>query len=248
MGNRGLLDGQVALVTGAAQGMGESFARLLADAGARVVVTDVNAALGQSVADSIGPDAMFVKHDVSSETDWAALIAAVEKKFGAISILVNNAGIAVWGSLEKSPLSDARRMIEVDQIGVFLGMRAVIPSMRKAGKGSIINIASVASLKGTIGLTLYSACKWAVRGMTKCAAMELGADNIRVNAIAPGAIMTERQLRLWHTPQTAAALVARQALHAQVTEADVADAVLFLAADDSRMITKQCITVDAGLR
>jgi 3alpha(or 20beta)-hydroxysteroid dehydrogenase len=239
MGNRGLLDGQVALVTGAAQGMGESFARLLADAGARVVVTDVNAALGQSVADSIGPDAMFVKHDVSSETDWAALIAAVEKKFGAISILVNNAGIAVWGSLEKSPLSDARRMIEVDQIGVFLGMRAVIPSMRKAGKGSIINIASVASLKGTIGLTLYSACKWAVRGMTKCAAMELGADNIRVNAVHPGMIATAMTTGM-ADPQN-------QPFKRKGSPEEVGRTVLFLASDESSYTTGCDFTVDGGM-
>jgi len=237
--HKGLLDCRVAVVTGAAQGMGESFARQLAAAGARVVLTDINVTLGQSVADSIGPNAMFVKHDVSSETDWAAMIAAAEKQFGPISVLVNNAGIAWWESLEKSPVSEARRMIEVDQIGVFLGMQAIIPSMRKAGVGSIINIASVASLKGTIGLTVYSACKWAVRGMTKCAAMELGADNIRVNAVHPGMIDTAMTTGM-ADPQN-------QPIKRKGSTEEVGRTVLFLASDESSYTTGCDFAVDGGM-
>lgn len=233
------LTGQVAIVTGAAQGMGESFARQLAAAGAKVVVSDINDALGQAVADSIGENACFLHHDVSSADDWRRVIAATEDKFGPVSTLVNNAGIAWFESLENSPEAEARRMIEVDQIGVFLGMQTIIASMRKAGGGSIINIASVASLKGTEGLTVYSACKWAVRGMTKCAALELGKDNIRVNAVHPGMIATAMTVDM-EDPQN-------QPLTRKGLPEEVGATVLFLASSASSYTTGCDFTVDGGM-
>lgn len=233
------LDGRVAIVTGAAQGMGESFARQLAAAGARVVVSDVNETLGAAVAAEIGANAIFVRHDVSSSADWSAAIEQAEAAFGPIGILVNNAGIAWFESLENSPESEARRMIEVDQMGVFLGMQAIIPSMRKAGGGSIVNIASVASTKGTAGLTVYSACKWAVRGMTKCAALELGADNIRVNAVHPGMIATAMTTEM-PDPQN-------QPLKRKGLAEEVGETVLFLASDHSSYTTGCDFIVDGGM-
>lgn len=233
------LKGRVAVVTGAAQGMGESFARCLAAAGASVVVSDINVPLGNAVASNIGSNALFIEHDVASRSAWQRMIAATEHRFGPISVLVNNAGIAWFESLENSPEAEARRMIEVDQIGVFLGMQAVIPSMRKAGNGSIINIASVAALKGTKGLTVYSACKWAVRGMTKCAALELGVDNIRVNAVHPGMIdtaMTKEMSDPLNQPFTR-----------KGSPDEVARTVLFLASDESSYTTGCDFPVDGGM-
>lgn len=230
---------RVAIVTGAAQGMGESFARRLHAAGARVVVGDINDAAGRAVAASLGERCLYRHHDVSRWTSWLETIEAVEQSFGPVSVLVNNAGIAWFESLENSPEEQARRMIEIDQLGVFLGMKAIIPSMRKAGSGSIINIASVASLKGTEGLTVYSACKWAVRGMTKCAALELGKDNIRVNAVHPGMIATAMTTEM---PDPLG-----QPLPRKGGPEEVAETVLFLASDASSYTTGCDFVVDGGM-
>lgn len=233
------LANRTAIVTGAAQGMGESFARKLAAAGANVVLSDINDALGRQVAADVGERALFVHHDVSSSADWQAVIAEAERAFGPVGVLVNNAGIAWFESLENSPEAEARRMIEVDQLGVFLGMQAIIPSMRKAGGGSIVNIASIASMKGTEGLTVYSACKWAVRGMTKCAALELGVDNIRVNAVHPGMIATAMTTDM-EDPQD-------QPLKRKGLPEEVAATVLFLASDESAYTTGCDFVVDGGM-
>jgi 3alpha(or 20beta)-hydroxysteroid dehydrogenase len=230
---------RVAIVTGAAQGMGASFARQIAAAGAQVVVADINEALGAGVAADIGERAIFVRHDVSSSASWQEAVAAAEAAFGPVNILVNNAGIAWFETLENSPEAAARRMIEVDQMGVFLGMQAIIPSMRKAGGGSIINIASVASLKGTEGLTVYSACKWAVRGMTKCAALELGGDNIRVNAVHPGMIATAMTTEM-ADPQG-------QPFKRKGTPEEVGQTVIYLASDQSAYTTGCDFVVDGGM-
>ncbi|WP_264425003.1 glucose 1-dehydrogenase [Novosphingobium sp. KCTC 2891] len=233
------LSGQVAIVTGAAQGMGESFAVQLAAAGARVVVADINDALGTAVAERIGEGAMFVHHDVTSRAEWDAVIAAAEERWGPVSILVNNAGIAVWGSMETVDEAEARKMLDVDLMGVLIGMQAVIPTMRRAGHGSIVNIASVASMKGTEGLTVYSAAKWAVRGMTKCAALELGADNIRVNAVHPGMIATAMTVDM-PDPQG-------QPIKRKGGPDEVGNTVLFLASDASSYTTGCDFVVDGGM-
>lgn len=233
------LAGKVALVTGAAQGMGESFARNLAAAGARVLVTDVNDALGRQVAADLGGAARYQRLDVSSRADWDAAIAVAEAAFGPVSVLVNNAGIALWGELATFPESELRRMLDVDLVGVYLGMQAVVPTMRKAGGGSIVNIASVASLKGTVGLTAYSACKWAVRGMTKCAAMEYGVYNIRVNAVHPGMIDTAMTTGM-EDPQN-------QPFKRKGSPDEVARTVVFLASDESSYTTGCDFPVDGGM-
>jgi len=233
------LAGKIALVTGAAQGMGAAFVASLACEGAMVVATDIvekPAGYGVDLPDN---SVAYLHLDVSDAKAWARVVDEVVSRYGEISILVNNAGIAWFADLENSAPEDVMRMISIDQMGVFHGMQTVVPSMKRNGGGSIINIASVASLKGTPGLLAYSACKWAVRGMTKCAALELGPFGIRVNAVHPGMIdtqMTEGMDEPTHLP-----------LPRKGSKDEVAKTVVFLASDDSSYSTGGDFVVDGGM-
>ncbi|HLY56155.1 MAG TPA: glucose 1-dehydrogenase [Stellaceae bacterium] len=235
----GKLEGKVAIVTGAARGMGKAFAEALAGEGAKVVVSDLLEPEGRAVAARLGGNGLFIRHDVSKAADWHRAIDETESRFGPVSILVNNAGIAWFATLEDSAEADVRRMIEIDQLGVFLGMQSIVPSMRRAGGGSIINIASVASLKGTPSLLAYSACKWAVRGMTKCAALDLGGYGIRVNAVHPGMIDT-----IMSDPFDPPL---GQPIPRKGSPQEVARTVLFLASDESSYTTGCDFVVDGGM-
>ncbi len=233
------LSGEIALVTGAARGMGASFVRILAEHGAFVIATDI---VEQPDGYATGLPAGKVDYmhlDVSDEGQWQEVVDAVVERHGEISILINNAGIAWFADLEQSDREAVMDMIAVDQMGVFHGMKAVTPSMKRLGSGSIINIASVASLKGTPGLLAYSACKWAVRGMTKCAALELGHYGIRVNAVHPGMIDTDMTLGM------------EEPVHLPIPRkgscSEVAKTVLFLASDDSSYTTGGDFIVDGGM-
>ena len=186
----GRLDDKVALVSGGARGMGQSHCRLFASEGAKVLVADVLDDEGAAVAADIGANAVYQHLDVTSEDDWAAAIDVVMGTFGRLDVLVNNAGIAEPSPLADLTLESYRKVTEVNQTGVFLGMRAAIRPMIASGGGSIINISSIDGLIGMNNLTSYIASKWAVRGMTKTAAMELGPVGIRVNSIHPGFIRT----------------------------------------------------------
>ena len=189
----GKLDGQVALISGAARGQGEAEARLFAREGAAVVLGDVLEAEGQRVAESIidsGGQAMFRKLDVSDQSNWAELVEQTTGQFGKLSILINNAGILRAALIEDSSLQEYLEVIKINQIGVWLGMRAAIKPMREAGGGCIINTSSTAGYEGYPGLSAYVSSKFAVRGMTKVAAIELGPYNIRVNSVHPGPIDT----------------------------------------------------------
>src|SRR5262245_1648018 len=180
MGKR--LDGKVALITGAARGQGEAEARLFVTEGARVVLGDVRDELGEKVAASLGAAARYVPLDVAREEHWQRAVALAEREFGRLDVLVNNAGIfSEFGATELCTLESYQKTIAVNQIGPFLGMKAAIPAMRRAGGGSIVNVCSTAGLQGTPGMVAYTASKWALRGMTKGVALEVGRDNIRVN-------------------------------------------------------------------
>lgn len=193
------LQGTVAIVTGGARGMGASHVRGLVGRGARVVIADVLDAEGSALAAELGDDTVFVHHDVTDESQWQAVVARAEERFGPVATLVNNAGIVTWGSIEDMPVSDWQRTIDINLTGVWLGMHTVIPSMKRAGGGNIVNISSTAGLQGYGSIGAYVASKWGVRGLTKTAALELGPVGIRVNSIHPGPIRTAMTSGTWET-------------------------------------------------
>lgn len=239
------LDGKVAIVTGAARGQGESEARLFAAAGARVVLTDLLAEEGEAVAASIGEAAVFVRHDVTSADGWAEVAERAREAFGRIDVLVNNAGIWRTAPVDQETEERFERILRINLVGPFLGIRAVVPSMREAGGGSIVNISSTAGLRGIPGHAAYGSSKFGLRGLTRSSALDLAADGIRVNSVHPGAI---------DTPMIAAAGYERGAggfdrapLHRVGVPEDVAELVLFLASDASSYITGTEFAIDGGL-
>lgn len=184
------LEGKVAIVTGGARGMGEATVRLFVEHGARVVIGDIARDQGEALAEELGDAAVFCPMDVTSEPDWDTAIAAAQA-LGPLNVLVNNAGIVHMASILDTSREDFMRVVEVNQLSTFLGVKAVIDPMKAAGGGSIINISSIDGLHSCSGLGAYSASKWAVRGFTKAAAIELGQYGIRVNSVHPGGIFTE---------------------------------------------------------
>ncbi len=187
----GDLDNEVAIITGAARGMGAMHARTFVDQGAKVVITDIDEDAGAALAEEIGENTVFMKLDVSDEGDWSRVVEGAEERFGPITVLVNNAGLGIFKLLEEITADDFRRVFEIDELGVFLGMKAVVPSMKRAGHGSIVNISSVSGLRGAPTGVAYCASKHAVTGMTRAAASELGQFDIRVNSLHPGSVQTD---------------------------------------------------------
>ena len=186
----GRFDGTVALISGGARGMGAAHVRGLVDEGAKVIFGDILDDDGKHLEEDLGASAHFVHLDVTKDEDWVAAVAAAEKEYGPISLLVNNAGIVSYGAVDEMDPDEFRRVIDINLTGTFLGMHYAVPSMRKAGGGATINISSTAGLMGYATISAYGASKWGVRGMTKAVAMELGKDNIRVMSIHPGPIRT----------------------------------------------------------
>jgi 3alpha(or 20beta)-hydroxysteroid dehydrogenase len=184
----GKLPGRVALVTGAAQGIGGATASLLAAEGARVAVCDIKDSEGKALAASIG--GLFYHLDVTDESDWARVAADIKSDLGPVTILVNNAGIGAAGGVQNTSTADWRRIMSVNVDGPFFGIREVSPHMIEVGEGVIINISSTAGLIGTTGITAYATSKWALRGLTKCAALDLADHNIRVVSVHPGVVRT----------------------------------------------------------
>ncbi|MFZ3599432.1 SDR family NAD(P)-dependent oxidoreductase [Streptomyces sp. BH104] len=186
------LENVTAIVTGGASihGIGRATARLLLSQGADVVIADIQDDEGKELAAELGPKAMYMHVDVSSETDWNGLVAAAGERFGKVNALVSCAGIALDGTIESTSTADYERVVGISQTGVWLGIRSVAPALRAAGGGSIVNVSSVAGTVGQPGLGSYSAAKWAIRGITRQAALELAASGIRVNAVLPGFVDT----------------------------------------------------------
>lgn len=240
----GRLDGRVALVTGAAspRGQGAAEARLLAGEGAVVVLADVADDEGERTAAAIGTAATYRHLDVTSEAGWAEVVAWMLAQHGRIDVLVNNAGIWLAKPLEDTTLDDYRRVIDINQVSVFLGMRAVLPAMREAGVGSIVNISSLAGLRGARVPLAYAASKWAVRGMSRQAAAELAPHGIRVNAVFPGYVDTG-MIDAGHEE-----IAQRVPLGGRLAAPEeVAEVVLFLASDASRYMSGAELVVDGAV-
>jgi 3alpha(or 20beta)-hydroxysteroid dehydrogenase len=243
----GCLEGKVAIVTGAARGQGAAAARLFVAEGARVVIGDVLDDLGKELADSLGEAAIYRHLDVSSEDDWKAVVDETVETLGGVDVLVNNAGILRFAALPDMPLEDYMRVVNVNQVGTFLGMRAVAKPMMAAGKGSIVNISSVEGLAGMPYLTAYTSTKFAIRGMSKVAALELGPNGIRVNSVHPGMIETDmvKDAAGGHDIDLSPA-AKRIPLRRMGTSEDIAEVVLFLASDRSAYVTGAELAADGG--
>jgi len=240
------LAGKIAIVTGAARGQGAAEARLLAEAGAQVLICDVLDAEGRETAAAItsaGGKAEYRHLDVADEAQWADTVAYVKQALGGLNILVNNAGVALRvPSMIETSLADWNRLMSINLTGAFLGIRTAAPLIRDSGGGAIVNTGSIAGITGHFA-TAYSSTKWGIRGLTKSAAMEFAPWGIRVNAVHPGIVLTELvnqsvdfvEAMTWMTPMQRAA-----------TPDDIAKVVLFLACDDSGYITGHDIAVDGG--
>jgi 3alpha(or 20beta)-hydroxysteroid dehydrogenase len=241
----GRLDGKVAVVTGGARGQGEAEVRRFAAEGANVIAADIRAEQGEALAAELGSSVAFVRHDVADEASWASLVAFAHDHFGGLDVLVNNAGIAYTAPIGKHTLADYERVITVNQIGVFLGMRSVIEPMTNAGGGSIVNISSGAGLRATKYMIAYAASKYAVTGMTAAAALELARYKIRVNSIHPGVIDTP-MLGDVGDPNDSA-IVRLTPLRRVGSPDEIANVALFLASDESSYMTGAHLAVDGGL-
>ncbi len=241
----GRLDGKAAIVTGGAHGMGRAIVRRFVAEGALVAVADIDVDAGSALAAELGPAARFVELDVGSEEQWEAAMSETVGAFGRLDVGVNNGGIVIHSSLEDTTLADYERIVRVNQIGTFLGMRAMAAPMRAAGGGSIVNMSSLRGLVGGPGLLAYTATKFAVRGMTKAAALELGADGIRVNSIHPGAVAT--RLIGNADPADLDARFAHQAVPRIARPEEIAHLALFLASDESSYSTGSEFVADGGV-
>jgi len=244
--SEGRVAGKVAVITGAARGQGEAEARLFASEGAKVIVADVLDELGQAVAGDIGEAATFVHLDVSSQSDWEAA-AGVAEDLGGASVLVNNAAILIPSAIEDTSLDDYMKVISVNQIGTFLGMKAVFAQMKAKRGGSIVNISSVDGLQSKNGLISYSASKFAIRGMTKTAAVEWGRFGIRVNSVHPGGVNTVMGNPM-NDPVAEKEPYQFHAINRIGRPEEIATAVLFLASDEASYITGAELSVDGGWR
>ena len=258
----GRLDGRVAIVTGAARGMGEATARLFVDEGARVVLTDVLDDEGVTVASSIGEAAIYLHLDVTDEGSWSAVLATTIETFGVPDVLVNNAGILASGSVTATDVATFEKVMAVNVTGPFIGMKVVGRAMADAGHGSIVNISSIGGMVGLSYLPAYVASKWALRGLTKSVAIELGPRGVRVNSVHPGGVATVMGGGGAHVlgeapapgeidPDPALRALDERSSHQPIPRTgrpiEVARLSLFLACDESSYCTGTEFVVDGGM-
>jgi 3alpha(or 20beta)-hydroxysteroid dehydrogenase len=238
------LAGKVAIITGAAQGMGAAHAKAFIEQGAKVVLTDLNEEKGAALATELGENALFVKQNVASEEEWATVVAKAEEAFGPVNVLVNNAGISLNKFMLELSLDEYMKIVNINQVSVFLGMKAVASSMAKAGGGSIVNISSINGIVG--GAVGYTDTKFAVRGMTKAAALNLAHMGIRVNSVHPGVIATPMIMQ-----EDAKEAIEEFSKHIPLKRVsqpeEVSQLVVFLASDESSYSTGAEFVVDGGI-
>ena len=248
------LEGKIAIITGAARGTGEQTARLFVQEGARVVIADVLEDEGRAVAADLGESAAFVGLDVTEESSWAGVVEKTAERFGAPTVLVNNAGLLHMSALVDTSAADVERLWRVNALGPFLGTKAVAKAMRSAGGGSIVNVASVDGLTVKNGLAAYAPTKWALRGLTRVSAIELGQMGIRVNVVCPeagGPVMRREFTPESIDPMDTLAFTHGVIPHNQTRPGieiirDIARMILFLASDESLSCTGADYPVDAG--
>ena len=244
----GRLDGKVALITGGARGMGKSHVRHFVAEGARVIFGDVLDDKGEYVAAGLGEQSCrYTHHDVTSEDDWAAAVALAAQAFGRLDVLVNNAGVLAFAPIADMPLADFRRVLEVNAVGCWLGMKAVIDPMTKSGGGSIVNISSIEGFTGAEGLSAYSASKFAIRGMTKVAARELARFGIRVNSVHPGGVLTRMVVDSAGARTDGEAFIKAMPLARFAEPVEISRLVAYLASDDSSYSTGSEFIADGGI-
>lgn len=247
MSAMGRLSGKVALITGGAQGIGEAIVRKFAQHGAVVVIADIQHERGAQVAGSIGGKAGFVPLNVCDPASWSTAIDEVAARHGGLDVLVNNAGNGCGGPIETQDVDQHRAIVDLNLNGVWLGVRAAVPALAQRGGGSIVNISSIDGLAGVAGLSTYVATKFAVTGMTKALALELGNRGIRVNSVHPGIVDTTQDRGM--SPAQMARLqkaIARQPIQRMARAEEVANAVLFFASDESSYCTGSQLLVDGG--
>ena len=245
------LEGKVAIISGGARGMGAAEARLFAKEGARVVIGDVLDDQGKQVEAEIaetGGEATYVHLDVTSEADWANAVRTAIGSFGKLDVLVNNAGIAIWSARDDATAEEWDRVMDVNAKGVFLGTKAAIPEMRKAGGGSIVNISSISGMVGQENIHPgYNASKGAVRLLTKATAIQYAKDGIRVNSVHPGPIATPMTEAGRSDPEHFQRTLERTPLGRYGQPEDVANGVLFLSSDESSYMTGSELVIDGGV-
>ncbi|MCH9804550.1 glucose 1-dehydrogenase [bacterium] len=239
------LDDKVALITGGARGQGAAEAELFVNAGAHVVITDVLDAEGDATAERLGAACEFLHHDVASEDQWASVVDTIIERHGRLDVLVNNAGIFRTVGLIETSLEMWQQMMDINQTGVFLGMRTAAPAMQANGSGSIINISSIAGMKSAAVAHAYSASKWAVRGMTKSAAVELAPSGVRVNSVHPGIIDTDMLQEFGQGVRDS--IETRIPMGRVASAEEVGKLVLFLASDDSSYCSGHEFVIDGAM-
>ena len=246
----GRLEGKACLISGGSKGLGAAQARLFAREGGRVAVGDILDADGARLVEELrasGAESLYVRLDVTSEADWEGAVGAVMEEFGALDVLVNNAGIYNRAPAEDTTLEEWERVMDVNSTGVFLGTKHAIPAMRKSGGGSIVNMSSVAGLVGSRTQTVYNASKGAVRLLTKSTAAQYAADGIRANSVHPGVIETDMMNEVIRTEEERATRMSLTPIGRFGTAEDVANGVLFLACDESSYVTGAELVIDGGL-
>lgn len=240
------LTGKHAIVTGGAQGQGAAITRAFVDEGATVVIADVAVEPGEALAQELGKAALFQQHDVSEESSWEQLVGTANEHFGPVNVLVNNAGILRFGELLTQPVSEFELIWRVNTLGAYLGMRAVAPTMIEQGGGSIINASSIEGLGGMAMLSAYTSSKFAIRGMTKSAALELGPRGIRVNSVHPGMIDTGMIREVGADDAAMEFGASKVALKRVGHPEDIAPVYVYLASDESSFATGAEFVIDGG--